>query len=164
MKNKKIPEKSAILYLASVLYSHRKQERVIGPKETCMRICMMALLGMVGLGCSGSTTEVLAENWVLKEINSSPAVSKELTLGISKNGEVTGHLGCNTFSGRVKLSNNTIKFSEVITSTRACRPDILEAEREYSGFLFGANTWSKNSTGLKLQGSKTTLLFVPRSP
>ena len=101
---------------------------------------------------------------MLSEINSSSAVSKELTLGISKNGEVNGHLGCNTFSGRVKLSSNTIKFSEVITTTRACRPDILEAEREYSGFLFGAETWSKNSTGLELQGSKAKLVFTLNSP
>jgi heat shock protein HslJ len=55
-----------------------------------------------------------------------------ITLAFSADGQVSGSTGCNSFGGRYQVADDTIIFSEVVSTLRACTDEaVMEREQRF---------------------------------
>lgn len=84
--------------------------------------------GLSGAGLSGPVVE---QRWNLLLMGTDERLSMPETpyFQISRDGSVSGHDGCNRFTGHVNLGDNQrIEFSELATTRMAC-PNMEDAQR-----------------------------------
>lgn len=75
--------------------------------------------------------------WVLVEIDGEPPISgRQITLGF-EDGEVRGHLGCNSFSGAFSLRGEDLEFGMLATTLMACVEDELMLQESRMHELLG---------------------------
>ncbi|MDQ7728127.1 META domain-containing protein [Halomonas sp. SpR8] len=84
-------------------------------------------------GSSGSSLSgaIVDQSWNLLLVGTDERLSMPQTpsFQISKDGKVSGHDGCNRFTGQVTLGDNQrIEFSELATTRMAC-PQMGDAEK-----------------------------------
>jgi heat shock protein HslJ len=102
-----------------------------------MRTMMMAVLLALG-GCAAGTGARLGTgDWRVTDINGVPPIAgSNLTLRIEDK-RVSGHSGCNSFSGGVELmSRERIRFTALTQTRMACAdPAMMEQENRLTSIL-----------------------------
>ncbi|NJN48272.1 MAG: META domain-containing protein, partial [Candidatus Competibacteraceae bacterium] len=65
--------------------------------------------------------------WQVKEIAGKQAEAKgKALIRFEEDGRVTGHTGCNPFTGTATLADDKLKFGPLATTRRACKPELLQ--------------------------------------
>lgn len=84
--------------------------------------------GQTLTGCGGDTLSLLQHRtWRLAD---SPA-----TLQFEPDGRLTGHTGCNVFSGRYRLQGEFLQLDALVTSRKACLGPAMAAEQALMRWL-----------------------------
>ena len=83
--------------------------------------------GLVLSACAAQATQagLSGTSWKMASYgltgNQTPAAAGiDTRLDFSKDGTVNGNLGCNSFSGNYKVTNDTIVFSKMVSTLMAC--------------------------------------------
>jgi heat shock protein HslJ len=93
-----------------------------------MKIGLMAGLAIFTLsvgacGASSAGIDLDGTQWVLVEMaGEAPLPGRQITLGF-EDGEVRGHLGCNSLSGPYSLRGDKLEFGVLMTTLMACVED-----------------------------------------
>jgi heat shock protein HslJ len=87
--------------------------------------------------------------------------STKPTLVLTDKG-IGGFAGCNRFSGSYTLKGNTIVFSKLVSTKRACEPALMKLEQQYTTALgkITAFNLSKDKKSLVLTGQGARLTFA----
>jgi putative lipoprotein len=94
-------------------------------------------LGMAACGPPSNAMNLDGTQWVLVELaGQSPISGRAITLGF-EDGEVSGHLGCNSFSGSYSLRGETLEFGMLMTTLMACVEDELMQQESRMFNLLG---------------------------
>ncbi|QAY76857.1 META domain-containing protein [Sphingosinicella sp. BN140058] len=83
------------------------------------------------------------------DVNGAPVTGgKPLTLRLDKDGQASGHGGCNSFSTRFELaSGERISFGPIASTRMACEPAVMEQESRYFAILDAAESYSVYGSG-----------------
>lgn len=87
-----------------------------------------------------------------------------ITLVFGNAGQVSGEGGCNAYSGTYQVADNSLAFSEVISTLRACvDADVTDQEQEYLQALQSTGRFERTGEGLAIWYDNETgvLNFVP---
>lgn len=100
---------------------------------------------------------VLEGNWTLAQYGDpadalAPVETAVPTIRFEANG-VSGNAGCNNYSGGFSFSNNTIEFTEMITTRMACEPERNQLETDFLAALGSATTFSVSGDTLTINYS-----------
>jgi heat shock protein HslJ len=89
-------------------------------------VCVVILsLVMAACGQRPNAIDLEGTHWVLIEMDGHPPIAgRSITLGF-EDGEVRGHLGCNSFSGSYSLRGDTLEFGLLMSTLMACVDDDL---------------------------------------
>lgn len=71
-------------------------------------------------GPTSQTTASLAKTWHLVSIKNRPVATKTMTLSLTADGQASGTLGCNSFSGSYALSTDVIEFKKIAITLVGC--------------------------------------------
>lgn len=127
-------------------------------KTRTMRFRAMPKEPEVGVG------DLTAMKWMLKSIGNTPvALSKDapfLNFDAEKK-SAGGNTGCNVFGGNYATEGSTIRFSQMISTMRACEfEDRMTIERGFLDGLQNADRYEIAGTKLKIfKGSELLLEF-----
>jgi uncharacterized lipoprotein YbaY len=85
--------------------------------------------------------------WTLTWLNGAPLIQgNSITLNFDHEGGVSGSSGCNTYGGNYEVSINSITFSDIYSTERACAQDgVMEQESAYLFILTNAISYALNS-------------------
>ena len=102
------------------------------------------------------TPKRLAGSWELLQVGRI-AAPRALSASFNANGQVTGAISCNAWSGRYALDGNRIEFSgDIIVTTAGCGPNYQSLEltaRAEESFWHNRAAWlSTDGTRLFMQG------------
>lgn len=86
--------------------------------------------------------------WQLSAMDSVSADGIRLEIG--KDGGLSGHAGCNTFSSQYILEDGGIQVGPVRTTRKACSASIMQTEAEFLSRLETATTYKVGRYGLVL--------------
>lgn len=92
--------------------------------------CIVILcIGTAACGWRTNAIDLEGTQWVLVEMDgASPIAGRSITLGF-EDGEVYGHLGCNSFSGAYSLRGETLEFGMLMSTLMACvEEDLMRQE------------------------------------
>lgn len=108
---------------------------------------------------AGSATTAMLENtdWRLVEVGGRPALgatnAPTLRLDPAEH-RAGGNTGCNHFGGGYELSGQSLRFSELVSTRRACTdPAMNEQEAAYVRALDETRTWRVDGNTLVLSGA-----------
>ena len=96
---------------------------------------------------------IVEQRWNLLLVGTDERLSMPETpfFQISKEGKVSGHDGCNRFTGEVTLGENQrIEFSPLATTRMACPGEVATLERDFLATL-------NNVSGWQIEGKTLTL-------
>jgi heat shock protein HslJ len=71
-------------------------------------------------------------------------------LTLTKNNNVTGSLGCNTFHGKAVVKNGTLEFGRLATTRMMCSGPVMKTERKLAGILSGKVSYQQKRDSLKI--------------
>ena len=90
-------------------------------------ITMILLVSLVLSACStgGQTAGLSGSSWKLVSFGAvndpTPAVADiDTKLVFDREGQISGNLGCNGFGGKYEVKDDTVTFSEVVSTMMAC--------------------------------------------
>lgn len=97
----------------------------------------LSLNGKVHQGCGGSPEQLIRGiDWHVTRMKDLPVVVEhEPSLRFADQGRLTGHGGCNGFSGDYELTGEGIRLSVNASTLKACRDDVMEQERQLLAML-----------------------------
>ena len=79
------------------------------------------------------------------------------------NGRVMGSSGCNSYSGSYVLDGAALAIGPLVSTRKACPPDLMKQEADYQRVLAAADTAVFDGSALKLSGAAGTLEFTSES-
>jgi heat shock protein HslJ len=81
-----------------------------------------------------------------------PAIEgSSITLQLGGDGRITGSGGCNTYGGNYQAQGNTITFSEIISTMRACADEaVTRQEKRYFEALGSAASYELVADHLRI--------------
>jgi len=139
---------------------------------------VFGLILLMGSACSqpgvvdrgerkGLSSTLVDTAWTVNQLGDE-AGSTLQALGLTFIGHdhVSGHDGCNAFSGSVTVKDSTIRIDDKLVGTMASCPDAVEARaRTYRASLLKANRYQVHDTTLKLidAAGKILITLVPTS-
>lgn len=71
-------------------------------------------------------------------------------LTLSKDGSVSGNLGCNNFRGKATVKDGSIEFGPLPTTRMLCEGSVMKAERELTEILAGKVSYQQKDQELTL--------------
>lgn len=89
-----------------------------------------------------------------KEAVVSPPEGVELTADFAPDGTVSGHGGCNTFSGGYSYTDTTIAIGPLLQTMMSCGDEKDAVEHQYLSALQAATTWAMEGDALVLRDDK----------
>jgi heat shock protein HslJ len=117
-----------------------------------------------GAGCTSQTPRELENSWqvdtiVSESFSGSPTMAVTMTLA---GGEGNGFSGCNTYSFRYELAEESITISGLYGTRLACKdPGVMETERAFLDSISTATIWSIDGGALSFVSDATTVVFSP---
>lgn len=126
-------------------------------------VCALSLLSLAKIAAQENISDniSIAGHWELTAIHEQPVSSDLFTLGIPylvievKEPIVSGFTGCNLIRGNIEISENNIKFLQLISSKRYCEGI---PENEYLNALAQADRFLLKGNMLYLLNEETVLL------
>lgn len=94
--------------------------------RTCILLCL-AILTVTVAGCGQQGNDLVLEgtSWILVDMaGEAPQPGSGITIAF-EDGQVRGHMSCNSFSGSYTLSGNALAFGMLMTTLMACVDDAL---------------------------------------
>jgi putative lipoprotein len=92
-----------------------------------------------------------AGKWLAEDILGGGVIDRlQTTLEIAADGTVSGHGGCNRYSGRVSITGESISFSPLASTRMACTPAAMAQERKFHQALEKTRTFRINARERKL--------------
>ncbi len=87
---------------------------------------------------------------------------KTPTLGISGDGRIGGHDGCNGYSGKIVMDNSkNIMFSDLLSTRRGCPPDVYWHDKFYKA-LSQINNYAAQNNKLLLKNDSHVLMVFSK--
>ena len=115
--------------------------------------------------CTSKLNMVSISNtkWVLTEWldQTMPNTTKKATLDFGADNRISGKSFCNVFGGTVTIKNQSIKFSELISTMMYC-DDVGEAESKFTEALKKANTFKVVDGKLQLLNEDKLLMVFSK--
>ena len=106
----------------------------------------VVLLGILALSaCSGKPSASIQGQWKLVSYNQTPAVPDVETSIEFKDGQMSGNVGCNGFSGEYTIDGDTITFGPVMSTMMFCEnvadqeSTVLATLQEKTSFVIDGN-------------------------
>ena len=94
---------------------------------------------------TASLATLEGREWVLRKLSSTEAAPEEpeITLTV-EGGRVSGSSGCNNYNGTISRGETatSITVGPLMTTRKACPPEIMNLEQRYTAALQGAESWS----------------------
>jgi putative lipoprotein len=75
----------------------------------------------------------------------------------------SGNGGCNSFSGTYRVQGDAISFQQLITTLKACAPDVPQLETAFLGLLQKANRYTVNANELQIFSTAEDALVFKRA-
>ncbi len=102
------------------------------------------------------TGDLQGTSWKVTGVNTgsaveSSALTEALTIDFGTEGSVTGHGGCNNFTGTYTLDGGTITFSEFASTMMGCDQAVMEMEDKYLAALAAASSVERSGDSLTLR-------------
>lgn len=114
-------------------------------------------------GCSAVQMKMDDSEWVLERLSGSEQKTGAApSLTFSDEGKVAGFSGCNRFGGRYSQSGETLTFSKLFSTRKACAKDRMLLEREFLAALEQVKTLKNIEGKLILSGESGELLVFSR--
>ncbi len=153
-----------------------------GPTTTRRRCRQLVLLGvaaaLVGAACSPTENDslvatyglpdlqqsLMAHEWLLDQSDNgrSGAAANPVTLAFDDDNTLSGVGHCNSYWGNYTLDedSNDIEITDLAQITRACEPEVMDAEQEFLAALAGTHTADVTDRDrLLLDSDKGELVF-----
>ncbi|PXW61764.1 META domain-containing protein [Chelatococcus asaccharovorans] len=119
--------------------------------------------GSVG-GALAAGADALVGEWLVEDIGGGGVVDRvRMTVTFTGDGKVNGSGGCNRFTGKVKMTGDTLRFGLLATMRMACPPAVMGQEQKFLRTLQGVRSWAVDSDGklvLRDDGGKPLLLLA----
>jgi heat shock protein HslJ len=94
-------------------------------------------------------TAVYDRRWLLENIAGAGVIdSLEIPMQFNPIGTVSGHAGCNRFSGAAALGAGTLDVGPLATTRRACTTAVMDQEQRFLDALARASAWRIGDDGL----------------
>lgn len=110
----------------------------------------------------------LYDFWTLRSIKGSTIADKDflnktpaLNFDLSNN-RISGNTGCNSLSGDLTVSGDSLSFGDIATTKMACH-DAMEFENRFLKALGNVNSYTIDKGFLKLMGGNNELMVFQRS-
>lgn len=114
------------------------------------------------MGAEGEGSGLEPKKWVLTAIAGEPVMLVKGAAFINfdvDEGRAGGNGGCNSFSGKFKVSGDTIKFGDLLSTMMACRlGNRMEIERQFMDGLQKADGFAISGNRLRIMKAGETLL------
>ena len=113
-----------------------------------MRILLpLSALLLSACATAGLGPNIAGRDWRAVDLNGL-AVTGERPLSLRlDDGRVSGHGGCNSFTGTYKGDGDKIEFGPLATPRMACDPAIMEQESRFLSILGAARGYSRYGNG-----------------
>lgn len=117
-------------------------------------------------GCGGEPRSLLAgKTWLVEDINDGGIIDdSHVTLEFSADGQVSGHAGCNHYSGAYKLDGEALSFGPIASTLMACVPALDKQEERFLDVLNNTRSFDIDEHGrLTLRTNSDTSLTATAS-
>ena len=96
-----------------------------------------------------SVADIAGKEWVVEDLNDAgiPDMANA-TLNFTAEGGVSGHTGCNRYSGSWTEADGEITLSPLATTRMACAPALMDMERKFLNALTSPLSMTLDETGL----------------
>jgi putative lipoprotein len=89
--------------------------------------------------------------WLAEDIRGGGVIdSLQTVLVLGADGGVGGSGGCNTMGGSAKISGDTIRFGQIVSTMMACTPAVMNQERKFFDALNDVRSWRVDGPRRKL--------------
>ncbi len=127
-------------------------------------ITLSALL-LSACGSQGETPSLAGTTWTLAsygptEAQTPAAAGVDTRLAFSKDGTVSGTMGCNSFSGSYEQKGDSITFGPIISTEMACLDLPMTQESIPFGIMVGTVKFEQSGNSLTVYSSDGTLKMV----
>ena len=115
--------------------------------------------------CSSiSSNSALVGEWKLisygpKDSPIAAAGDSKNSITLSKDGNLSGNVGCNSFSGTFSATNNQIKFGAIASTMMACPDPIMQQESTILKVFDGTTNFSLASGLLTISNGESMVSF-----
>jgi putative lipoprotein len=93
------------------------------------RVVLLSVLPWVA-ACGHSALQLEGTKWVVTQLDGADLVGPaRSTLEFTSAERVSGHAGCNRYSGAVRLDGEALEFGDLASTKMACEPEAMEQER-----------------------------------
>lgn len=118
---------------------------------------MILVVSLVLAACStsGQTAGLSGSSWKLVSFGAvdsqTPAVADiDTSLVFDREGQISGNMGCNSFGGKYEVKENTVTFSQVISTMMACAEPQMTQEGTAFKVLNGTATYTLEGDTLQI--------------
>ena len=131
-------------------------------KKTPLLSFLIALAGIFLSACSGAPADIAGE-WRLVSYgaasNPEPAAG-ETSIHFGADGQLTGNVGCNSFSGEYRLSGAKIEFGPIMSTLMACLGPISEQEGAVFAVFANASPFALTGDALTITSADGGMVIV----
>jgi len=113
---------------------------------------MVVVGGQTLTGCGGDPASLLqGAEWTVAEVGGAPLVAgSQVTLDFARDGRVSGHASCNSFTCAYTLSGEGLAISKVAGTMMMCDAALMDQERRFLDALGGVQNFSIAADGALL--------------
>ncbi len=134
-------------------------------KIILMMISLLVLAGLMLTACAGNVTNSPVGDWKLVSYGStaSPtpaAAGVDTSITFASNDQVSGNVGCNSFSGDYSVNGSQITFGPIISTLMACEDPIGQQEAEVFHVFTGTVNFQVNGNTLTITSADGTSAVV----
>ena len=130
-------------------------------RRPALLLALPLILSVVAASCGddddgdNAASGLESTGWVLDDHSLSieiPADMEEITISFAST-DVAGNSGCNNYtSSYTTTSDGGLKFGELVTTRKACEPDVMAVETAYLGQLSDIVEYEIDGDNLVLSG------------
>ena len=128
------------------------------------RLSVIALLLVSLAACGGSSA--LAGTWALSSVTGAAGITLptggRIEITFTSDGKVSGQGACNSYSGSYTVNGQTIVFSPLASTQKACAAPLMAIDTAYFAALQVMTSWQISGSNLTLTGSggKVSLVYT----
>lgn len=128
------------------------------------RLSVIALLLVSLAACGGSSA--LAGTWALSSVTGAAGITLptggRIEITFTSDGKVSGQGACNSYSGSYTVNGQTIVFSPLASTQKACATPLMAVDTAYFAALQVMTSWQISGSNLTLTGSggKVSLVYT----
>lgn len=132
-----------------------------------LRHTTLGCVVLLAAACSAAAPAALLHiKWFATEVGGVPAVQGARSwMEFSEDGHVTGHGGCNRYSGDAKFDHTQLKFGEVASTKMACaEPAAMQQESKLFAAFTATRTYRVEGKDILLldDAGKVQARFTPQ--